>query len=117
MVRQLPDDLKESFDSLINAIYNSKDYQDYLKLKTKMEKNEEIKKLVSDIKKLQKDIVKKEYMKETCEDIEKEYQQKLKNLYEYPLYSAFQEKQKAVNEILQTVKIEIQDFFDVLLVF
>ena len=112
MVNQLSNELRESLSEIIEEIKLSKEYQDYLKIEEKMKDNKEITDLISDIKKLQQELVKKEYYKNDLTNIKEEYNSKLEELNSYPLYVAYLESQRKINEKLQYVRGEIQSFFD-----
>lgn len=112
MVNQLTNEIKEELKKIINEISSSGDYQEYLKISEKMKKNKEIITLIEEIKTLQKELVKNEYYKKDLTIIEKEYNEKLKQLNNYPLYQSFLEKQEKINDKLKYVKDEIQNFFD-----
>lgn len=112
MVISLPTNLQQSFDLLIESILESREYQTYFDLKRKMLKHPEIQELISSIKELQKKLVQMEYHHKDITDIEKQYHDKVLQLESYPLYHEFEEAQRVMNEILQSVKSEVERVFD-----
>lgn len=112
MVRLLPKELEVAFDEILEEIQNSADYQEYLELEEKMKQNKTIQDLILSIKCLQKELVRLEYNKGDLTDVALKYQEALAHLNDFPLYVVFVEKQKRVNEMLQNVKSQIEDFFD-----
>ena len=112
MVRLLPKELEVAFDEILEEIQNSADYQEYLELEEKMKQNKTIQDLILSIKCLQKELVRLEYNKDDLTDVALKYQEALAHLNDFPLYVVFVEKQKRVNEMLQNVKSQIEDFFD-----
>ena len=112
MVRLLPKELEVAFDEILEEIQNSVDYQEYLELEEKMKQNKTIQDLILSIKCLQKELVRLEYNKDDLTDVALKYQEALAHLNDFPLYVVFVEKQKRVNEMLQNVKSQIEDFFD-----
>ena len=77
-----------------------------------MKQNKTIQDLILSIKCLQKELVRLEYNKDDLTDVALKYQEALAHLNDFPLYVVFVEKQKRVNEMLQNVKSQIEDFFD-----
>lgn len=108
----MPEELEESFLSLLGAIKASNTYQEYFQIEEKLKQNEEIHLLIEKIKEIQKQIVKEEYLKKDISTLEKEYEILLKKLETYPIYLSFLEKQKEVNTIFQTIKGNIEETFD-----
>jgi len=111
----LPKELEDVFDDVLNEIKKGSEYQDYLELEQKMLQNQEIQDLICSIKKLQKQLVKLEYERKDTTEVNLEYQKNLELLNAFPLYVAFVEKQRQVNEVLQDVKFQIEDFFEQLI--
>jgi len=97
---------------VVDEIKLSKEYQDYLKIEEKLKSNKEIIDLINDIKELQKELVKSKYYKKDLTSVEKIYNKKLEELDSYPIYGAYLESQRKINEKLQYVRGEIQSFFD-----
>ena len=64
--------MNKAIDDVISVIVNSKDYQQCLQLKDKMKKNQELMKLIEDLKKAQKEYVKSGIGKEKIDSLEEE---------------------------------------------
>lgn len=100
MVKQL----NKAIDDVISVIVNSKDYQQCLQLKDKMKKNQELMKLIEDLKKAQKEYVKSGVGKEKLDSLEEE-------LYQYPIYVVYMEHLGKVNDMLSYVEEDLNDYF------
>ncbi len=112
MVMSLPNELANSFDELLSLLKQSTCYQEYLVLENKLQNHDEILSLIRQIKDVQKQLVRAEHSQQDIEIPQQKYQQLLTTLNEYPLYVAFLEKQKEVNEMFQIVKTRIEETFD-----
>ncbi len=108
----MPKELKDAFDNLIESIQNSQEYQEYLELEKQVAEHDEINKKIQEVKTLQKKMVKLEYQGLPISEIEKQYQEKIEELEKNPLYKTFIEKQKEVNETLQSIKSQIEAVLD-----
>ena len=108
----MSEELEKKIDEIIDIIKTSSEYQDYQYLKNKLEQNKRIKDQVDEIKKIQKELVKKEYVKEDVSTLEKEYQKKLEELEEIPLYSDFIETQNKLNKTIKQIEERFQKYFD-----
>ena len=100
MVKQL----NKAIDDVISVIVNSKDYQQCLQLKDKMKKNQELMKLIEDLKKAQKEYVKSGIEKEKIDSLEEE-------LYQFPIYVVYMEHLEKVNDMLSYVEEDLNDYF------
>jgi len=100
MVKQL----NKAIDDVISVIVNSKDYQQCLQLKDKMKKNQELMKLIEDLKKAQKGYVKSGIGKEKIDSLEEE-------LYQFPIYVVYMEHLEKVNDMLSYVEEDLNDYF------
>ncbi len=105
----------EKVNEMVNMIKNSNEYRDYMFLYEKMRKNQKISDLIEKVKILQKEIVRKESLQQSTTDLEKSYQSYLDQLNTIPLYVEFVEKQEKLNDTYQTIKREIDRYFDQLL--
>lgn len=112
MVISLPEELKKEFSNLLISIQKDKSYQEYLQLESKLRQNTEICLLIEKIKEIQKQLVKMESVKKDTSKTELQYKKMLSKLEGYPLYQAFLQKQKEVNEIMQTIKQRIEKTLD-----
>jgi cell fate (sporulation/competence/biofilm development) regulator YmcA (YheA/YmcA/DUF963 family) len=96
--------LNKAIDDVISVIVNSKDYQQCLQLKDKMKKNQELMKLIEDLKKTQKEYVKSGIGKEKIDSLEEE-------LYQFPIYVVYMEHLEKVNDMLSYVEEDLNDYF------
>ena len=95
-------------EEIINYIKSSKDYQDYLKLKDIMSKDDEIRDNIQSIKKLQKILVNTPSKKEEIEEVLDNYQNKLHN---NPLYREYLNKVDDINNVFNIIENEINNYF------
>ena len=102
--------LNKSLDELINTIKNSKEYKKCILLKEKMESNDEIKSLVKEIKFKQK-----KYIKSNDSNILSELNELEERLNCVPIYHVYTENLEKVNEYIDYVKDELNDYFNKLL--
>ena len=94
-------------DEVIKYITESNDYKECMRLKALMEKNSEIKELVEKIKELQKKYIRSGYdekLKEELDVLEK-------RLYAIPIYDIYQRHLEEVNQMINYVKDEMNDYF------
>lgn len=99
--------LDESLDELISFIKNSNEYKTCLELKGKMKKNQELTKLVTDIKLLQKKYVRSGF----DTSIKQRLDEKNKVLEEIPIYSIYKENLEEVNRNISIIKDYLNDYF------
>lgn len=102
-------EIKEKTSKIVESFKESENYQKYLKVKEKMNHNEEIKKLVDEIKRLQKRIVNHPKEKES---LEKQINEILDKLKEIPLYNEFINLQEELNENINYIKSTLDDYFN-----
>lgn len=102
MVNQLNKELEE----VINTIINSDDYKSCIQLKEKMSTNKEICELVDKIKVLQK-----KYVRENGEEVLEELKLLEERLNEIPIYVIYMQHLEKVNEMINYVKDELNDYF------
>lgn len=102
MVRQLNKELT----GVIDTIINSRDYKACLEIKKKMGENEEVVNLVEKIKKLQKKYVNTNDLK-LLQELEK-----LENrLNDIPIYVVYMQHLEKVNQMINFVKDELNNYF------
>lgn len=106
-------DIEESLDDIINYITNSKEYIKCIEIKKKMSKNKKLTELIEDIKKLQKKYIKEndESIKEKDESIKEKLDSKEKELNEIPIYVEYNNNLEVVNNMINLVKDELNDYF------
>lgn len=100
-------DIKKDFDSLIDTIKNSKEYNNYLYLKDLMLKDTEIMALINEVKLLQKKIV-----NSTSYSDKKAFNDKinenLKKLDDYPIYVEYSNCQDEFNNTFQIIRESLE---------
>ena len=99
--------LNKSIDDLIDTIVNSKEYKNVIEIKKKMDTNSELIILINEVKKLQKKYIKSNY----DEKIKKDLEIKKEELNNIPIYVDYNENLKAVNEMINIVKDELNKYF------
>jgi len=98
--------LNKELDEVINTIINSDDYKSCIQLKEKMSTNKEICELVDKIKVLQK-----KYVRENGEEVLEELKLLEERLNEIPIYVIYMQHLEKVNEMINYVKDELNDYF------
>ena len=96
----------KALDEVVKCITNSKEYKKCIELKKKMQEDEEIKLLVSEVKKLQKQFIKTNDL-----DIKKELDNINNRLDEIPIYVVYKQNLEIVNEKIEFIKDELNDYF------
>ena len=99
--------VNKSLKEVIDCIKDSKEYKNCLLLKEKMNSNEEILKLIEKVKDYQKKYVKSNY----DENIKVELEKLMKQLNDIPLYSIYIQNLELVNEKIDYVRDELNDYF------
>ncbi len=99
--------LEKNIDDLVASIQNLKEYQKCLILKEQMIKNKELMKLIEDVKILQKKYIKSNY----DAVIKQKLDLKNSELNKIPIYVIYSENLKVVNEILDFVNVNLNDYF------
>lgn len=98
--------MNKKLDEVINTIINSDDYKSCIQLKEKMSTNKEICELVDKIKVLQK-----KYVRENGEEVLEELKLLEERLNEIPIYVIYMQHLEKVNEMINYVKDELNDYF------
>jgi len=98
--------LNKELEEVINTIINSDDYKSCIQLKEKMSTNKEICELVDKIKVLQK-----KYVRENGEEVLEELKLLEERLNEIPIYVIYMQHLEKVNEMINYVKDELNDYF------
>ena len=99
-------------DKIVNYIKDKDDYKDYLFLKEKLANNDKATKLIKEVKHLQQEIVKLEIEKKDIKFMEDKINKNLQELKRMPLYVEFIEKQEKLDNIYQTIKEKLDDYFN-----
>ena len=100
----------EKLDEVVKVIKDSKEYKNCIDLKKQMESNEDINSLVKKIK-----ILQKKYIRTNDKDIKVELDSLKKKLNEIPIYHIYMENLEKVNDMINYVKDELNNYFDLLL--
>ena len=98
--------LNKSLDEVVDCIKNSKEYKKCIELKEKMKSNEEVTSLVKEIKTKQK-----EYIKSNDPNILSELKSLENSLNSIPIYHVYTINLEKVNEMINYVKDELNDYF------
>lgn len=98
--------MNKELEEVINTIINSNDYKSCIQLKEKMSTNKEICELVDKIKVLQK-----KYVRENGEEVLEELKLLEERLNEIPIYVIYMQHLEKVNEMINYVKDELNDYF------
>lgn len=98
--------MNKELDEVINTIINSDDYKSCIQLKEKMSTNKEICELVDKIKVLQT-----KYVRENGEEVLEELKLLEERLNEIPIYVIYMQHLEKVNEMINYVKDELNDYF------
>ena len=102
--------LNRSLDEVVNCIKNSKEYKKCIELKEKMNSNDEINFLVKEIK-----LKQKKYIRSNDSNILGELNELEERLNCIPIYHVYTKNLEKVNEYINYVKDELNDYFDKLL--
>jgi cell fate (sporulation/competence/biofilm development) regulator YmcA (YheA/YmcA/DUF963 family) len=103
--------IENRIEELFNSIKNSKEYKDYLNIGDVINKDEEIKNLIADIKKLQQKSVRLEYNNDSSyKEVDKEIDMKVEKLNNFPLYREYLNRINKFNDILSESSKTIEDY-------
>lgn len=102
--------LNKSLDEVVNTIKNSKEYKKCIELKEKMKSNDEINSLVKEIK-----LKQKKYIRSNDSNILRELNELEERLNSIPIYHVYTKNLEKVNDYINYVKDELNDYFDKLL--
>ena len=103
--------IKESIDELFNAIYNSSSYKEYINIMSVLKKDDEVNKLVDEIKELQKEAVELEYKGDiSYKEIDKIIEEKVKVLNNMPIYKEYLQRMNSFNDILSQSSYTIEKY-------
>ena len=99
--------MNKELDELVSYIKNTSSYKNCISIKKKMDENEEICSLIEKIKSLQKKYVKSNYDDSIKEELDK-LEFKLNSI---PIYVEYNNNLEKVNEMIDLVKDELNDYF------
>lgn len=98
--------MNEALNEVINTIINSDDYKKCIELKNTMTSNEELVSLIEKIKKLQK-----KYVNTNDQEILVELKKLEEELNNVPIYVIYMQYLEKVNEKIEFVKDELNNYF------
>lgn len=98
--------MNEALNEVINIIVNSDDYKKCIELKNTMSSNEELVSLIEKIKKLQK-----KYVNTNDQEILVELKKLEEELNNVPIYVIYMQYLEKVNEKIEFVKDELNNYF------
>ena len=94
-------------EEVINCIIDSSDYKKCVEIKDQMRNNKELMKLIDDIK-----ILQKKYVKTNSDEILRELKELEEKLNLIPIYVIYMQHLEKVNEKINFVRDELNDYFD-----
>ncbi len=101
------DNVSKSLEELIAYIQSTKEYQDCIQIREKMDSNQEIKSLIEEIKKTQKKYIKNEYDSKIKKELDS-LEERLKGI---PIYSVYLERLEKVNDMISYVEDRLNTYF------
>ena len=104
-------EILDKVDEIITYIKDTDEYKDYVLLKDKLESNSKVKSLIKEVKSLQQKLVKAEAYRKDSKELESNYNQKLSELDKIPLYTDYKNSVEKLNEMYQTIKNRLDDYF------
>ena len=102
-------ELNNKLDEIIEYIKNTDSYQNYLKAKELLDKREDLKEIISNIKILQKEIIKNPSKKK---ELELELNEKIKLLESDITYLEYNNYLSEVNNMLAILENKLNKYFD-----
>lgn len=112
MEKFVNNDIVNKIDEIVVFIKDSKEYQDYLFLFNKLSKNDRCNSLIKQVKTLQKELVKKQSCGQDINELEQKINELVSELNTIPLYVEFVDKQQELNEIYQSIKARLDNYFN-----
>ena len=100
----------EKTDELVNYIKSTDKYKKYLEISKKVKENNEIMDLINRVKTLQKEAIRKEYKKEDISSIDKEINNLISKLKEYPIYLELTYLEEDLNNLFIVIKEVLDNY-------
>lgn len=105
--------IENKIEDLFKTIETSHEYQDYLNIGIVLEKDEEINKLINEIKALQKKSVRLEYNHdEGYKEVDKEIEEKVAILNDKPIYQEYLRRMNEFNDLLSASSSNIEKYIN-----
>ena len=98
----------EELNKIIEYIKNTEAYKNCIDLRKQMNKNTELIKLIEEIKSLQKEYIKSNFDK----TIKTKLDEKNDLLDKYPIYNSYNKYLEEVNQMINYVNDELNDYFE-----
>ncbi len=98
--------LSNALSDVISTITKSQDFKDCIAIKEKMSTNKELVELIEKVKKLQQ-----KYVKTNDCKVKEELDVLEKQLESIPIYDSYLKKLEKVNQSIETIKDELNDYF------
>ena len=98
----------EELHEIIDYIKNTEAYKNCISLREQMNNNTELVKLIEEIKLLQKEYIKSNFDKSIKEKLD----EKNNLLDEYPIYNSYNKYLEEVNQMINYVNDEMNDYFN-----
>ncbi len=103
--------IENKINELFETIQDSKEYQAYLNIGAVLEQDEEINKLVAEIKKLQQKSVQLEYHHDpSYKEVDQEIEEKVNLLNSKPVYQEYLRRMNEFNDILAMSSSNIEKY-------
>ena len=105
--------INDKIEDLFMAIEESSEYKDYLEIGKILENDDDVKKLVEEIKQLQQKSVNLEYNKDLkYKEIDEEIKKKVDVLNSKPIYKEYLRRMNVFNNILSESSNNIEKYID-----
>lgn len=112
MVKSLNNDVLSKVDEIVKYIEDSDTYKKYKEIEKRLEKDSDIMDKINKVKSIQKEIVKLEIEKKDISIKEKEIEDILSNLNNYPIYQEYNYLFEDLNNTFQSIKFIIENYLN-----
>ena len=102
----LDDKIEKRLNVIINYIMSTEEYKNCIKIKEQMKNNSDITDLINKIKKLQK-----LYIRKNSEEIKLELDKNNERLSSIPIYNEYINNLEKVNEMIDLINDELNNYF------
>lgn len=105
--------IENKINELFQTIESSSEYKSYLEIGRVLESDNEINKLISEIKELQMESVNLEYNNDdSYKEVDKQIEEKVKLLNSKPMYQEYLQKMNEFNDILSMSSNNIEKYIN-----